>query len=325
MTRAFLTGINGLLGTNLANDLLQSGYRVTGLVRDRSRYKGIEHSNLEILEGNFDTDLSESLTKVDVFIHVAAETRQNITDYSHYLKVNYEATIDLFQMAVRCKVKKFVFVSTANTMGFGSLSDPGNEMKQIRPPFRSSFYAKSKLEAENYLLSNKDKIETIVVNPTFMLGAYDTKPSSGKIILMGWKKKVIFYPPGGKNFVHVKDVSRGIISGIEKGKSGEKYLLANDNLSYLEFFKRLNKVTNQKPLMIGLPKTALRVMGYCGDLLRFLRIKTSLSSTNMSILCVNNYYSNHKSKEELGIDYSPVDQSIKDAVDYFSGIDFGKD
>ena len=58
-----------------------------------------------------------------------------------------------------------------------------------------------------------------------MLGAYDTKPSSGKIILMGLNKKLLFHPPGGKNFVHVRDVAKGLISCLEKGKNGERFVL----------------------------------------------------------------------------------------------------
>ena len=70
MKRAFLTGISGLLGTNLAIDLLQNGFLVTGLIRDKSRYKGISHGNLTIVEGSLDIDLTDSLKHVDIFIHV---------------------------------------------------------------------------------------------------------------------------------------------------------------------------------------------------------------------------------------------------------------
>ena len=42
-----------------------------------------------------------------------------------------------------------------------------------------------------------------------MIGAFDTKPSSGRIILFGLKIRLVVCPPGGKNFVHVKDVSKG--------------------------------------------------------------------------------------------------------------------
>ena len=317
MKRAFVTGISGLLGANLALDLLSEGYHVKGLVRDRSKVSGIHHENLEVIEGGLDADLTEALGGVDVLIHVAAETRQNLFRYSEYLKVNYEATVSLFNTAADSGVKKFVFVSTANTMGFGSLDDPGNENREARHPFTSSFYGRSKSEAERYLLENMDKMDTLIVNPTFMLGPYDNKPSSGRIILMGWKKKIILCPPGGKNFVHVKDVSQGIIRSIDKGRSGEKYLLANENLTYVDFFRKLNSIAQQNATLIRIPRPVLLLGGYFGDLLRSFRIRTSLSSTNMQILCVNNFYSNDKSKRELEIDYKPVEVSIKDALDYF--------
>ncbi len=317
MKSVLVTGISGLLGTNLALDLLENGHRVLGLVRNKARYKGVSHPGLSLVEGNLEDDLTQLLNTVDAVVHVAAETRQNLPDYSDYLKINYSATQHLYDSAARGAVKKFVFVSTANTMGYGTLEDPGHEGRQVCHPFSASFYARSKIEAENYILGNAGDMETIVVNPTFMLGPYDSKPSSGKIILMGWKKRFIFYPPGGKNFVHVKDVSSGIMKVLESGRHGERYLLAHENLSYLDFYRKLNQVAGQNARLIGIPKPVLMLMGYVGDALRALRIRSSLSSTNMRILCVNNYYSNLKSREQLGLDYRTTEQSISDAIAYF--------
>ena len=318
MRTVFVTGISGLLGTNLALDLLKNGYQVLGLVRRKNRYKGVLHPNLKLIEGSLEEDLSNRLDTVEAVVHVAAETRQNLTKYSDYRKVNCLATKSLFDSAVRSSVKKFVFVSTANTMGFGSLDDPGREDREVRYPFSDSFYARSKMEAENYVLGGTTDMETIVMNPTFMLGPYDNKPSSGRIILMGWKKKFVFYPPGGKNFVHVKDVSNGILKALESGRHGERYLLAHENLSYRDFYKKLNRVAGQRARLIAIPKSVLMILGLIGDLLRSAGIRSSLSSTNTRILCVNNYYSNQKSREELGLDYSSTDQSIRDAIAYFS-------
>ena len=172
--------------------------------------------------------------------------------------------------------------------------------------------------AEDHLLNHKHIMEMIIVNPTFMLGAYDTKPGSGKIILMGWRKKVIFYPPGGKNFVHVEDVAEGIIKCIEKGRNGEKYILANENLSYKEFFNKLNVIANQKPVMIKLPGIKLLGIGIFCELLRVLGIKSKMSLVNMKILCTTNYYSSKKSITELSMRYRPVDLAISDALNYFN-------
>ena len=317
MKTVFLTGINGLLGTNLASELLNRGFYVKGLIRDRVKYQGPAHENLELIEGELLDNLQPFCTGCDYLVHAAAETRQNLLQYSAYQKINIEAAVHLFQTAMQCGVKKFVFVSTANTLGYGSSERPGTEQEKMKFPFSASFYARSKKEAEAHLQKNTNKPEVVLIHPCFMLGAFDTKPGSGKIILMAWKKKLVFYPPGGKNFVHVRDVTEGIIRSFENGRHGEKYLLAGENLSYFEFFQKLNRTLNQQTLLIKIPRPVLRVLGYWGDLLRFFRLETNLCSVNMEALCINNFYSNEKSVSELGMTYRPVEEAIRDAVSYF--------
>ena len=290
-----------------------------GLVRKKSGYLGNHHPNLQLVTGGLFDDFTKVLADVDYVVHVAAITSQNLIDYEEYRKVNGHATIQLFHVAIKCKVKRFVFVSSANTLGHGSIELPGREDDEAREPFISSLYARSKKMAENYLLSQKHLMETIIVNPTFMLGAYDSKPSSGKIILMTLNKKVIFYPPGGKNFVHVEDVAGGIIKCLEKGRSGEKYLLCNENMSYKDFFLKVKKIAGGKPMMIPIPSPFLLVLGVFGNFLRRFKIKTSIGLTNMRILCTHNYYSHQKSVHELGMKYRPVDCAIDDAINYLSG------
>ncbi len=318
MNNIFVTGINGLLGTNLCNNLLDHNFKVKGLIRDKTKFEGVKHHNLELIQGDLFDDFTSILQNIDCIVHIAAITDQNLNNYSPYWKINYNATMQLFHTAIKAKVKRFIFVSTANTIGYGNLNDLGSELNGIKSPFKFSFYAMSKLEAEQQLLQNKKKIDTIIINPTFMLGAFDTKPSSGKIILMSWKKKILFYPPGGKNFVHVRDVSNGIINSIHKGISGEKYLLANENITYLDFFKKINTYTYQSPIMIKVPKIILLIMGYLGDLLRLFNFKTNLSTINMKALCIQNYYSNKKSIKHLDLNYQPIENAIADAIQYFS-------
>jgi nucleoside-diphosphate-sugar epimerase len=318
MKNVFITGISGLLGTNLAIDLLAQGFKVTALLRNKSTYQKVTHPNLLLIEGNLTDDWSVHLKNIQVFIHVAAETNPGLLNYSDYQKINVAATKHLYQSCRNYHVKRFIFISTANTMGFGSLDHPGNESKKIKPPFKNAGYAQSKLAAEKYLLAQKNNTDVIIINPTFMLGPYDDKPSSGKIILMGWKKKVIFYPPGGKNFVNVKEASQGIINSIELGKNGERYLIGNENLSFKEFFTQLNSITNQKPIMIPIPKWLLISLGCFGNLLRIIHIPTPLSLINTQMLCIHNYYDNSKSKQELNIHYNSIHKGIQEAVAYFS-------
>ncbi|KAB1231698.1 NAD-dependent epimerase/dehydratase family protein [Chryseobacterium viscerum] len=318
MKKICVTGATGLLGTNVIIKLLQNGYSVIALVRKKSTWLGEENENLKLVEADLSSDLSSLLIDIDCIIHIAAETRQNLIRYDEYRKVNYEAVVNLFTQAESMKMKKFLLVSTANTLGYGNTAFWGSEKAPQLYPFTHSLYAQSKREAEDYLLNNCKNTEVIIVNPTFMIGAYDSKPSSGKIIFWAWKKKLVFYPKGGKNFVHVEDAAHGIVNAIEKGRNAEKYLLANENLNYKDFFKKINRITHQKPMMLSIPNTVLNFLGLIGDGLRKLNIKTNLSTSNMKALQICNYYNNQKSVEELGIRYQPVDKAIEEAIQYFT-------
>ncbi|WP_241285634.1 NAD-dependent epimerase/dehydratase family protein [Chryseobacterium arthrosphaerae] len=318
MKKVCVTGATGLLGTHVIIKLLQDGYSVIALVRKKSGWMGEESENLKLVETDFSSDLSSFLIEVDYFIHIAAETRQDLLSYEAYKKVNYDLTVHLFKQAEAAGSRKFLFVSTANTLGYGNTAFWGTEDAPQLYPFTHSFYAQTKLETEDYLLEQGKNMEIIILNPTFMIGAYDHKPSSGKIIFWAWKKKVIFYPKGGKNFVHAEDAAQGILQAVLHGKTGEKYLLANENLTYREFFKKINKITGQTPVMIPIPDRVLSFLGLLGDGLRKLKIRTSLSTSNMKALQINNYYSNRKSAQELGLQYQPVDKAIEDAIEYFN-------
>ncbi|WP_160137391.1 NAD-dependent epimerase/dehydratase family protein [Chryseobacterium sp. c4a] len=317
MKKVFVTGATGLLGANVILKLLKDGYSVIALVRQKSKYLGEENKNLMLVEGELMSDLSSYLTEVDCVIHIAAETNQNLIHYEEYRKINYSMTMHLFYESETYGVKRFLFVSSANTLGYGTKNAPGNEQEAQKYPFTHSLYAQSKLETENDLLENNNKMEIIILNPTFMIGAYDAKPSSGKLIFWVWKKKLVFYPKGGKNFVHAEDAARGVVKAMEKGKDGEKYLLANENLSYKQFFEKVNKITNQNPFMIPIPNILLNILGWKGDVLRKLKIKTNLNTPNMKAFQIYNYYSNQKSVEELDIQYQPIDTAIEEAIQYF--------
>lgn len=317
MPKVFVTGVNGLLGTNVTIDLLNQGYHVLGLLRESAVYKGGHHKNLTLIRGNLFDDFTPHLLGVDYVIHIAAITQQNLTKYAHYQPVNCNASIQLLHTAIHTKVKTFLFVSSANTIGYGNQPHFGTEHTPIKPPFTKSYYALSKQKAEQEILKHQDKINIHIVNPTFMLGTYDTKPSSGKIIYMCWRKKIVFYPPGGKNFVHVQDVAHAIIKCLHKGKNGEKYLIAHENLTYKAFFEKINTLTKQNPKMIKIPLCVLRLIGYLGDVLRFMQLKTNLCSSNMNALYIKNYYSNQKSKSEFDMLYQPTEQALIDAIDYF--------
>jgi nucleoside-diphosphate-sugar epimerase len=319
MPKVLVTGANGLLATNVILALLEKGYKVRGLLRNSRKFNAPIPDELELTEGDITSNdaLDKPVTGCDYVIHAAALTAQNFLSYQPYKLVNVDASEKLVKICIDRGVKKFVYISTANAFGFGSATTPGHEGLSISPPFTKSFYARSKLEGQQKVLQYKDKIEVTVVNPTFMIGPYDGKPSSGRIIMMGYNKKIIFCPPGGKNFVNVVDAAKGVVAALEKGKNGQAYLLAGENLSYKEFFTKLSEFSSKSPLIITIPRFLLYLAGYLGTVFRLTGIKTQLSLTNMKILCVSNFYTNRKVSDKLGVHFDATKKGIEQAVQWF--------
>ena len=317
--RVFVTGANSLLATNTIIALLQQGFAVQGLLRCEGNYKGPRHEHLNLVEGDIQNihDLDRALKDCQYAIHIAALTDQSRLTYEDYERTNVLGTTNVASACVRQGVQKLIYVSTANVFGFGNQNHPGNENQSTRPPFTHSHYTTSKLKAQRALLNFADDLEITIVNPSFMIGAYDTKPSSGRIILMGLRHKLVLCPPGGKNFVSVTDVAKGLIRALIEGKHRQAYILANENLKYRDFFKKLRRQINHKFLIIELPSAVFLAIGYMGNLLRFMGIPTEMSLTNMRMVCTETYYSNAKSISQLNLSYEPIDAGIEKALRWF--------
>jgi dihydroflavonol-4-reductase len=319
MKKVFVTGANGLLGTNLVEVLLSYGFSVVALVRNKSRFVLPDDPHLEVVEGSLsDIDLLENKIKECRYVvHVAANTSQKLTELKDYFPANVQGTRNIVEACLRCNVRKLVYVSTANIFGFGSKEIPGDENTPMKYPFTKSLYALSKKAAQDIVDNASLELNIATVCPAFMLGAYDVKPGSGRIVKRALGKRVVFYPPGGKSFVHVRDVALSIVKAFDIKDSGEKVLLSNENMTYREFYERLLMVNGQKSFLIPVPAFLLKLAGLLGDMLRRAGWETELSSANMAALCVKNYYSNSKAIQLLGIRFSPLEETLAETLKYF--------
>ncbi|SDL13137.1 NAD-dependent epimerase/dehydratase family protein [Siphonobacter aquaeclarae] len=319
MKPVLVTGASGLLAVHTILQLLESDYPVRALVRDPDRLAWLTRPGLEIVPGSVEDRwaVARAVRGCGAVVHAAAITDPDRLGYAEYKAVNVDATRCLLKEAVAAGVRKFVYVSTANTLGYGSRERPGDETMPANGPFRRSAYARSKGEGEDWVRRFSDDLEVVVVHPTFLIGAYDAKPSSGRIITLHFDRRWIFCPPGGKNFVDVRDAAKGVVAALVRGKSGESYLLAGENRSYREFFGQMSQYMPRRPKLITLPAAVLLAAGLVGSILRRCGIRTALSLTNTRILCVSNYYSGAKATRELGVPFQPVSGAIAEAVNWF--------
>tara|TARA_B100000683_G_scaffold231725_1_gene233404 strand:+ start:731 stop:1696 length:966 start_codon:yes stop_codon:yes gene_type:complete len=314
--KILVTGGTGLLGRNIILLLLKKGHEIVLLLRNPHKFN-LKDEKIRIVKGDVleILDIEKAIAGCDVVIHAAADTVQHHRSIDDY-KVNTLGTKNILYACKKKKIQKVIHVGSAGYFGYGTLENPGEEINPIRYPSNKSYYLLSKLQAQKLVQDYSRSGHIVTISPTFMIGSLDFGPSSGKIILMGLKK-FIFCPPGGKNFVHVEDVATACINAIDYGKSGENYIIGNENLSYYNFFQQVKESSKKKSLIISVPSFIFYLAGILGNVIRFFGSKTDLSLPNVKILMIDNFFTNQKSVQDLKINYQPLEKAIKDAIGFF--------
>jgi dihydroflavonol-4-reductase len=314
--KVLITGANGFLAANVARELIKRGCEVRGMVRGKADLTSLEGLSIEYFKGNITNHahVNKAVKGCDVVIHAAADTSQRFDTAGPLRKVNVEATRYFAEACIDHSVKRFIFVSTGNTIDFGTPENPGHEGNPLGKLFRKSGYALSKLEAEKMvagMVKNRG-LNAVIVNPTFMIGPYDAKPSSGRILKMMYPRKMVFIPKGGKNFVDVRAAAAAICNAFERGTPGERYLLAGVNLTYRQFLKIVRRGMKTCPVVI--PQWLLVGIGALGSLSRKMGVHSELSVYNARILSSLDYYTNKKAVSELKMPETQIDKAVNDAI-----------
>lgn len=316
-----VTGANGFLGNHIVRILLQRKYRVIAMVRPGSDIRGLKGMDCTIRRGELHNpgDIRPPVMESDYVIHCASMTSPNSTDLNLYKKANLASTQLLVKACREHNIRRFVLVSTANCFTNGTLDKPGNENSGFMPWLRYSGYAYSKHLAQEYVLqkSREENFPGIVVAPTFLVGPYDMKPSSGALLLYAVKNRILFCPKGGKSFVDVRAVAIATANALTMGRTGECYLLSGVNLDYRTYFRKTGQITGRRKRMIPLPGQLENLFGIACRIFPHQRIR--LLKTHMRMLSLDNYFSNAKAKEELHMPDTDIDEAIKNSVSWFAG------
>ena len=322
--RIFVTGATGLLGLNTVLYLLSKGHQVRALVRNKKKFPDLNHEKLELTEGDIQIlpKLKSSMRGCDFVVHCAALTRMDNTPFDDFYQSNVLGTKNIITSCISNKVQRLIYIGSANLFGYGNRLNPGDESVSIYGPMKDSCYARSKLMAQNYIDSASDNLDIISLHPSFMLGSNDLKPSSGKLIKTIMDKKLLFYPPGGKNFVNVKDVVCAIEHFLNHGQLGQSYLICNQNLTYRDFYKLTIKLNEQKSEMIPLKRPLLSAVGYLFEFLSIFKFHSAINRHNMASISIKNFYSNKKAVK-AGVSFSPITEGIEDALNWFKNPIYG--
>lgn len=319
--KAMVTGADGLLGSNLVRALLERGLEVRAIVHPSSKSRTLDGLPVEICGGDIldAQSMEDAAQGCAAVFHIAASTAMWPPQDAKITTVNVEGTRNVLNAAANCGALKVVHVGSASSFGYGTKANPGTEETPYKYSGFGLAYFDSKLDAQRLALSyiKERGLDIVVVNPTFMLGAHDSGPSSGKIIARYAEMKLPFYPEGGRNFVHVRDVAAGMILALEKGRTGECYILGNRNMDMKELFTAVARAAGFNPPQIKIPKELLLLAGRLGSAFGEATGKQPELTLEMArSSSIGSYYSAAKAVSELGMPQTPVETAVEDSYKY---------
>ena len=255
--KALVTGATGFLGSNLIIELLKNGVEIRALVRPGSKTTNLKGLNVEIITGDLldKASLDNAISGCDVLFHTAALYKLWTLRPNDFLKHNVDGTKNVLQAALEADVSRVVYTSTASVFGHWKGGPIPNENAKCSITEAIDGYHQSKFIAEAEALNYCSKgLDLVIVNPTAPIGPYDIKPTpTGRILLDFINGRIPAYIDTGINVVDVRDVARGHILAFEKGKTGERHILGNRNLTLKELFKLIGDVVGMPPPKFRMP------------------------------------------------------------------------
>lgn len=322
MKKIFVTGADGMLGTHICRQLLAQGYSVKAMVLPQSKSNTLQGFALEIVQGNIldQAFLMEAMRGCDAVIHVAALTTVWPRRMPIIKEVNYTGSLHVAHAVKALGLQRMVHIGTANSFGHGSKENPGNENTPFNAGMYKMDYINSKLHAQQTLLHlhQQEVLPVLIINPTFMIGAYDSGPSSGQMLIGLYNKVIPAYASGGKNFVCAKDVTIAAVNALSMGKTGECYIAGNENLSFKEFFQKAASVMDIPFNLRKAPHAAILLLGAFNSVwARLSRKPPKISFTMARMSGVNQYFSAAKAQQQLQMPQTPIEEGIQECINWF--------
>lgn len=324
MPIAVITGASGLLGGNLAAELRARRIQVRAIRRRSTKTDHLTDLDIEWVYGDLDDppSLEHAFRGADVVFHSAAAVGVSPTVTPALRKANVDGTAAVLGAVRKAKVKRLVHVSSVVAVG---LSTDGRPCTEDTPWNFADYklddgYCQTKRQAEELVnAAVRADVDAVIVNPGFMIGPRDARPSSGRVIVDVVKGKIPIYPAGKNCFVDVRDVARGAIAAWERGQRGRRYILGGENLGYRDLFQRIARASGVKAPRVPAPRMAAIAAGLAGDMFQRVTGREPLfGSVEARYAYTDRFqFSSERAERELGYRRSPIDDAIRDALAWF--------
>jgi dihydroflavonol-4-reductase len=326
--KAFVTGATGFVGSHVARALAEQGADLRLLVRPRSNAKNIEGLRAETVAGDLcdPPSLEKAMAGCDTVFHVAADYRLWIPDPGQMYRANVEGSRAVLEAARRNHVRRVVYTSSVATMGFTSNGYLADENSPVSLGNMIGHYKRSKFMAEQIAIeAGKSGLDVVIVNPTTPIGEHDIKPTpTGRIVVDFLKKKFPAYVDTGLNLVDVEACAQGHIAALEKGRSGERYILGGENLTLKQILDKLAAITGLPSPRVRVPYFVALATGVVDEVvtgrIRKREPRATIDAVRMGRKKM--FVSSAKAERELGWKVIPVDNALRRAAHWFQANDY---
>jgi dihydroflavonol-4-reductase len=323
---AFVTGATGMLGYAVARALAQAGARVRALSRSGGLPGELPALGVEVVSGDL-LDLAALRPGVEgarFVFHVAADVRMWRGAWADVHRTNVEGTRVLVEAALAARPERFVFTSSASTLGKPLDATKGepvtiDERNRYDLAPLGMVYPHTKWLAEGEVLRAVDRgLDAVITHPTAIFGPWDLKHNLLPLF-RAVRSPLGFAVPGGfRTVCDVRDVADGHLAAALRGARGERYALAGEAMSVRDLFGLIAEAAGGRPPRVELPARAVIGMGRVMDALAVLRGRAPLLSEEMALQSTLRVkVSSAKAERELGYRSRPARESIHDCAAWY--------
>lgn len=321
MSKILVTGANGFLGSWVTRRLAEEGHQVFSLVRQSSDLTELKGVKTEYIYGDV-TDLHSLLNAfqgMDSVFHLAGLVAYKRTDRAAMEKVNVDGTFNVVEACRATGIRRMVHLSSV--VAVGASFDPDhilNEDSTYNLSHLNLGYFETKRKAELIVQEacRQNRLDAVILNPSTIYGPGDARKGSRKTQLKVAQGKFKFYTAGGVNVVSVQDAVDGIVSAWKKGRTGERYILAGDNLLIRQLFEIIASQAGQPSPKYKIPTPVLHGIGMIGDLMGVLGMKSPISQENAWTSTLFHWFDSSKAQRELDFKPRPAEIAISQSIQW---------
>ncbi|MBB2147540.1 NAD-dependent epimerase/dehydratase family protein [Pedobacter gandavensis] len=322
---AMVSGANGHLGNNLVRFLISQGIPVRASVRDINNKACFSGLDCEVVQADITDKASfvKALQGVETFYAVAASFKLWAKDPKKEIyEVNMEGTKLTIEAAAEAGVKRIVYVSSIASLDYRKL--PTKESYGYNTDRRDMYYnSKNDGEKLAFQLAKELGIELVSILPSAMIGGAAFLPLnvSYNILKLILNKQIPVDTKITLNWIDVKDVAEGCWLAAEKGRNGERYILANPECMSITATTKLAQ--NAYPALEikvpgAVPKFVLFAIAGIMELSAKMSAKPPLL-TRKDIAMFSGLQQNFdisKAQKELGFNPKSPEKAVREALAY---------